>query len=91
MRCETPKTTYNGQTRRVGYYELRVWGQDGKVYAAPSLIFHYMNEHNYEPPKEFINAVMSSDDPDNEDYYNRLLTLEHGDAFYFEKDRTLEK
>lgn len=86
---EIPTTTYNGQTRKVGYYELRVWGKDDTVYAVTSLIFHYMESHRYKPPKEFIEAVMNSDDPDNSDYYNRVLSLEKGHDFWLETDRTL--
>ncbi len=86
---EIPTTTYNGQTRRVGYYELRVWGNDDTVYAVTSLIFHYMESHRYKPPKEFIEAVMNSDDPDNDDYYNRVLSLEKGYDFWLETDRTM--
>lgn len=86
---EIPTSTYNGQTRSVGYYELRVWGKDDTVYAVTSLIFHYMESHRYKPPIEFIEAVMNSDDPDNADYYNRVLSMENGHDFWLGTDRTL--
>jgi hypothetical protein len=38
--------------------EMRVAG-NGRVYAAPSLIFHYVTAHNYRPPDEFIAAVLA--------------------------------
>ena len=84
-----PMTTYNGQTRSVGYYELRVWGKGNTIYAVTSLIFHYMESHRYQPPKEFIEAVMNSDDPDNDEYYNKVLSLEQGHDFWLKTDRTL--
>lgn len=86
---EVPTTTYNGQTRNVGYYELRVWGKDDTIYAVTSLIFHYMESHRYKPPKEFIEAVMNSDDPDNANYYNRVLSIAKGYDFWLKTDRTL--
>jgi hypothetical protein len=39
-------------------YEIRVTG-DGRVYAAPSLVHHYVVGHNYRPPDEFIAAVLA--------------------------------
>ena len=30
------------------------------IYAAPNLIYHYVKEHRYLPPMEFINAVLSA-------------------------------
>jgi hypothetical protein len=42
-----------------GSAEIRVVG-DGVVYAAPELIAHYVEAHDYLPPEEFVHAVMSS-------------------------------
>ena len=42
-----------------GNGEIRVTGADGTVYAAPILIAHYVSVHGYQPPKEFIQAVMT--------------------------------
>lgn len=40
--------------------EIRVvW--DGKVYAAPTMVHHYVVAHNYRPPDEFIEAVLAWD------------------------------
>ncbi len=33
----------------------------GKVYAAPTLIYHYMKNHNYRPPNEFLEALDEMD------------------------------
>lgn len=41
----------------LGMGELRVKGVDGLTYAAPSLIYHYIEAHRYLPPSEFLAAV----------------------------------
>jgi hypothetical protein len=38
--------------------EIRVVAKDGRVYAAPVLISHYVDAHSYQPPQEFVAAVM---------------------------------
>jgi hypothetical protein len=47
-----------GRERPVSSSELRVLG-NGKVYAAPSLVHHYVVAHDYQPPSEFIAAVLA--------------------------------
>lgn len=32
-------------------------GLNGRIYAAPTMIHHYVKVHNYKPPKEFQEAV----------------------------------
>ena len=44
----------------LGSAELRLVGRDGAVYAAPDLVLHYVEHHNYLPPHEFVEAVMLS-------------------------------
>jgi hypothetical protein len=44
----------------LGGAEIRIKGLDGQTYAAPDLIYHYVEAHDYAPPKEFIKAVLSS-------------------------------
>lgn len=41
----------------LGTGEIRVSGEDGKRYAAPTLILHYIRTHSYLPPEVFIQAV----------------------------------
>lgn len=48
----------NGQKVILGSAEIRVRGLEGKVYAAPNLIYHYVEAHEYSPPEEFIDAVL---------------------------------
>ena len=44
---------------RVGNGELIVKYNE-KVYSAPYLVIHYIEEHNYLPPEEFIDALLNS-------------------------------
>ena len=45
--------------RSNGNGEIRVRGPDGTWYVAPRLVIHYVVEHNYCPPKGFVEAVMN--------------------------------
>lgn len=53
---------------QLGSAEIRVFGKDGMTYAAPNLIYHYVVEHCYRPPEEFIQAVMESPLPGSPEY-----------------------
>ncbi len=48
----------DGERRAVGDAEIRVVGADGRTYAAPTLIAHYVAAHRYYPPAEFVQAVL---------------------------------
>lgn len=41
----------------LGSAEIWVKGKSGAQYAAPDMIYHYMRDHEYLPPVEFIQAV----------------------------------
>jgi hypothetical protein len=41
----------------LGDAEIRVVGKDGTWLIAPTLVLHYVTEHAYRPPAEFIDAV----------------------------------
>lgn len=86
-----PIIEYKGVKRKAGYYEIRVFDKDGTMYAAPSLIFHYIVEHNYRPPQKFIDAVMATGDILNEEYYNKVLKYWDNKDFWLAKDCTLLK
>jgi len=53
---------------KLGSAEIRVVGQDGTVYAAPDLIYHYVVVHDYRPPEEFIQAVMETPLPGTQEH-----------------------
>ena len=40
----------------LGSAEIRVPG-DGVTYACPDLIYHYVRDHHYRPPDEFVRAL----------------------------------
>jgi hypothetical protein len=40
-----------------GSAEVWIKGKENVVFAAPSLIYHYITSHGYRPPQEFIDAV----------------------------------
>lgn len=41
----------------LGSSEIRVHDKNGAVYAAPNLIHHYIANHGYLPPEEFLQAI----------------------------------
>lgn len=55
----------------IGDGEIRVIGKTA-AYAAPTLVYHYVVEHRYRPPQEFIDAVLSGPPPGSEEH-ERLL------------------
>jgi hypothetical protein len=40
---------------------IRVVGRDGTIYYSPGMIRHYVTKHRYQPPEEFVRAVMETD------------------------------
>lgn len=50
---------YKGKQMGLGSAEIRVTGQNGRIYAAPNLIYHYIKDCGYLPPQEFLDAVAS--------------------------------
>jgi len=45
-----------------GNGEIFVKNREGQVFAAPTLIYHYVFAHNYRPPDVFIEAVLNPSD-----------------------------
>jgi hypothetical protein len=37
--------------------EIHIYGEDGIIYCAPAMLVHYIEDHDYLPPDEFIRAV----------------------------------
>ena len=46
---------------RSGNGEIHVRSAAGKVYSAPVLIVHYVEVHEFCPPKEFVDAVLGAE------------------------------
>lgn len=58
----------------ITYYsnaEIRVIHSNG-VFAAPTLVWHYVTEHQYLPPQEFIDAVLNGPPPSSIAYQRFL-------------------
>lgn len=58
----------------LGSAEIRVVYQ-GNIYAAPDLIYHYVIEHQYRPPDEFIEAVLEGPLPGSPKYETLIKKL----------------
>jgi len=48
------------------------------IYLAPGRIDHYIHDHAYLPPQEFLEAVLSCPDPRSAPYSAKLNELNHG-------------
>lgn len=49
--------------------EIRVFGENGVIYASPTMIYHYVKSHHYLPPQEFIDAVLYGPLPGSTEYH----------------------
>ena len=49
-----------GKKHALGSAEIRVSGSHG-TYAAPDLILHYVVEHRYLPPEDFVQGILNLD------------------------------
>ena len=60
--------TRSGKVIMLGSAELWVpSSQRSTIYAAPDLIYHYVKEHLYLPPDDFVKAVLSARDQEDWD------------------------
>jgi hypothetical protein len=75
--CEdTYIATRGGERLILGSAEIRVFGENGVVYAAPTLIYHYVLAHRYKPPDQFLLALSRGPKPPSESYFDKLK--QHG-------------
>jgi hypothetical protein len=65
----------NGEKRLLGVAEIRVFSRSGQIYAAPSLIYHYVAVHHYRPPDEFLQALREGPMPPDQEYFDALAGL----------------
>src|SRR5439155_5623857 len=56
----------------LGGAEIRVFGERGRIYAAPNLIYHYVVAHHYKPPDEFLQALRQGRCPPEPEYLDLL-------------------
>jgi hypothetical protein len=59
----------------LGNGEIRVIGSD-VVYAAPTLIYHYVVDHDYRPPQAFVEAVLAGPGPGSAEHQILLRMVE---------------
>jgi len=64
-----------GDRMELGFAEIRVFGDRGKIYAAPNMIYHYVTSHHYKPPSEFVQALKNGPSPPHPEYLHRLAAL----------------
>ena len=64
--------THGGETLRLGMAEIRSFGNEGRAFAAPDLIFHYVIAHHYAPPDAFVASVISGPQPGTAEYERSL-------------------
>jgi len=56
----------------LGAAQIRIPGKNNSSYAAPDLIYHYITMHQYRPPEEFVQAVLSAPLPTSSAYIEFL-------------------
>jgi hypothetical protein len=61
-----------GQRLRLGTAEMRVFSWDGRIYAAPNLVYHYVSAHHYKPPDEFLDTLRKGPRPPSQEYFDLL-------------------
>ena len=69
--------TCGDSQHRLGSGDIVVFGPE-EIYIAPDLICHYVLDHDYLPPAEFIQAVLSCPFPDSAEYFARMTEYYHG-------------
>jgi hypothetical protein len=73
-RRHPPPVRRGKQTAYQGSSEIRVVGE-AAIYAAPTMIYHYVVDHNYQPPDEFVEAVLNGPKPGTDEYWKQLEKL----------------
>jgi len=56
-----PSLTIENRIFALGSKEIWIPGPNGKIFASPALVIHYVEVHEYCPPEEFIAAVMDDE------------------------------
>ena len=64
---QQPTLRYKGRILFLGDTDIYVPGEE-VVYVAPSLILHYIQHHQYQPPLCFVDSVLNCPEPLSEEY-----------------------
>ncbi|MBL8677792.1 MAG: hypothetical protein JNK05_01405 [Myxococcales bacterium] len=70
--------SHNGATLTLGWAEIRVFANSGRVYAAPTLVWHYVEAHSYAPPDEFVAALLDGVAPGSPAFIERVCEYDSG-------------
>lgn len=76
--CNPTQSVYaerHGKTLLLGTAEIRAFSPLGEIYAAPTLIYHYVQVHHYKLPDEFLNALRLGLRPPSSIYFEKLEEL----------------
>jgi hypothetical protein len=73
--CSAHKAERKGESLLLGAAEVRVFSGDGRTYAGPTLIYHYVAVHHYKPPDEFMQALREGPRPPTQEYFDGLARL----------------
>jgi len=73
---EVHRAQRNEERLLLGMSEIRVFGTNGRIFAAPTLIYHYIESHHYSPPREFTQAVLTAVAPPSREYFAQLEALD---------------
>ena len=72
-----------GQANATSHSNLFIPG-DGVIYVCPEGIIHYVQQHNYLPPREFVNAVLACPPMWSKEYFQAISAS--GGSFLLEFD-----
>lgn len=64
-----------GERLLLGAAEIRVFGDAPSIFAAPTLIYHYVSVHHYRAPEHFIEALLVAPGPPAQVYFEKLEAL----------------
>jgi hypothetical protein len=73
--CDAGTTWFQrgGASLYLGYSEIRVFGLGGETFAAPTMLYHYVERHHYLPPAAFMRALLDGPTPPDPSYFSRAL------------------
>jgi len=58
--CDLDRIEFECRGRRAWYGSAEIWvPTEGGYFAAPNLIVHYVEQHQYSPPPAFVSAIIS--------------------------------
>lgn len=77
--CDNPPSLlvvdFKDKTVTLGQGTILVFSRQGRVYQAPDMIVHYISVHGYQPPHEFIDAVLTSPPAESNQAYEEMRTF----------------